>query len=100
MYRGPTPTLIFSLPMNSDQISALHQSFAQKGELVLEKNLAECLLQDNTLQVTLTEQETLLFDEKQGMVEMQLRIGCGESKMASNIMQVSVGRILKDGCLV
>ena len=100
MYRGTTPTLLFTLPMDSSRISALHLSFAQKGELVLEKTLEDCLLQGNTLQVTLTEQETLLFDEKRGLVELQLRVGCGETKMASNIMQVSVGRILKDGCLV
>ena len=100
MYRGTTPTITFTLPLLGSTITALHLSFAQNGELVLEKGLADCLLADNTLQVTLTEQETLLFEAEKGMVEMQLRIGCGEVRMASNIMHLTVDRILKDGCLV
>ena len=100
MYRGTTPTLTFTLPIAGKSITALNLSFAQKGQLLLEKTLADCLVEDTALQVTLTEQDTLLFDDKQGMVEMQLRVGCGETKMASNIMRMSVERILKDGCLV
>ncbi len=99
MYRGTTPTITFTLPLAGSAITALNLSFAQNGELVLEKGLADCLLVDNTLQITLTEQETLLFGAEKGMVEMQLRIGCGEAKMASNIMRLTVDRILKDGCL-
>ena len=100
MYRGTTPTLTFTLPIAGKSITALNLSFAQKGQLLLEKTLADCLVEDTALQVTLTEQDTLLFDDKQGMVEMQLRVGCGKTKMASNIMRMSVERILKDGCLV
>ena len=99
MYRGTTPTITFTLPLLGSAITALNLSFVQNGELVLEKGLADCLLADNTLQVTLTEQETLLFGAEKGMVEMQLRIGCGAARMASNIMHLTVDRILKDGCL-
>ena len=100
MYRGTTPTITFTLPFESNQITVLHLCFCQKGEIVLEKALPDCVSAGNTLQVSLTEAETLLFDEKKGMVELQLRIGCGDARMASNIMRVSVDRILKDGCLV
>ena len=99
MYRGTTPTFSFSLPMDSSTITALNLCFAQQNTIVLEKTLADCTREGNTLHVRLTEQETLLFDARKGMVEMQLRVGCGETKMASNIMQVSVKKILKDGCL-
>ena len=99
MYRGTTPTLTFILPLDGDRITALHLCFAQQGEVILEKALEDCKLEKNVLQASLTEQETLLFDAKKGMVEMQLRIGCGDARMASNIMCVSVERILKDGCL-
>lgn len=99
MYRGTTPTLIFTIPFDCTQITALNLCFVQQGEIVLEKDLESCRLEKDSLQVSLTEQETLLFDAKKGMVEMQLRIGCGDARMASNIMQASVERILKDGCL-
>ncbi len=99
MYRGTTPTITFTLPFDGRQITALNLCFAQQGQILLEKQLADCVVGGNTLQVCLTETETLLFDGNGGMVEMQLRVGCGEARMASNIMRVSVERILKDGCL-
>ena len=99
MYRGTTPTITFSLPFEGNRITVLSLCFAQLGEVVLEKDLAACIVEENTLQVSLTEKETLLFDAHKGMVEMQLRIGCGDARMASNIMRISVERILKDGCL-
>lgn len=99
MYRGTTPTITFRLPFESNRITALNLCFVQQGGVVLQKDLTACKLEENTLQVSLTEAETLLFDDKKGMVEMQLRIGCGETRMASNIMRLSVERILKDGCL-
>lgn len=99
MYRGTTPTITFTLPFDGSRITALNLCFAQQGEVILEKKSDACRLEKDRLQVSLTEQETLLFDAKKGMVEMQLRIGCGDARMASNIMQVSVDRILKDGCL-
>ena len=99
MYRGTTPTITFTLPFDGSRITALNLCFTQQGEVVLEKALGACKLERNTLQVSLTEQETLLFDAKKGMADMQLRIGCGDARMASNIMQISVERILKDGCL-
>lgn len=99
MYRGTTPTFIFKLPFAADQITALNLCLAQQGQAVLEKTLPDCVVEADSVQVTLTEEETLLFDSKKGMVEMQLRVGCGKTRLASNIMQVCVERILKDGCL-
>lgn len=99
MYRGTTPTFTFKLPFVGEQITVLNVCFAQQGQVVLEKSLSDCVVEGNMVQVMLTEEETLLFDSKKGMVEMQLRVGCGDLRLASNIMQVSVGRILKEGCL-
>ena len=99
MYRGTTPTITFTLPIDGKTLTALNLCFAQKGDILLEKGLTDCSLEGNTLRVTPTEQETLLFSADRGMVELQLRIGCGDARMASNIMRVSVDRILKDGCL-
>lgn len=99
MYRGTTPVFTFTLPFDCERITVLNLCFAQQGEVVLEKDLAACKVEGNTLQVGLTEEETLLFDDKKGMVEIQLRVGCGDTRMASNIMQISAQRILKDGCL-
>ena len=73
MYRGTTPTITFTLPFDGSRITALNLCFAQQDTVVLEKGLADCNLEGNTLKVSLTERETLLFDTKKGMVEMQLQ---------------------------
>ena len=100
MYRGTTPTFTFTLPFDGDGITALNLCFVQQGEILLEKDLDACAVDGNVISTALTEAETLLFDAQKGMVEMQLRIGCGGARLASNIMRVSVERILKDGLLV
>ena len=99
MYRGTTPTMTFTLPFDTGDITALNLCFVQQGEIVLEKGLMDCVLEEKNLLVSLTEQETLLFGAEKGMVEMQLRVGCGDIRMASAIMRVPVKKILKDGCL-
>lgn len=65
----------------------------------MEKRLSDCVVSGNVLKVALSEAETLLFEAEKGMVEVQLRVGCGTSRLASNILRICVGRILKDGCL-
>lgn len=98
MYRGTTPTLKFTLPFACSEISLCSVAISQDGELILEKKLSDCSMEENILVVTLTEEDTLKLDCRKH-AEIQLRIGCGGSRLASNIIRVGVGRILKDGCL-
>ena len=99
MYRGTTPTITFTLPFDCNQITLLNVCFSQDKQIVLEKTLEDCIIKGNTLSVNLTEKETLMFNNENGTVEMQLRVGIEEARMASNIMIVPVKRILKDGYL-
>lgn len=99
MIRGTTPTHIFTLPFDGELITKLNIAYAQGGRIVLEKELADCHIEGNKISVTLTEDETLLFDSNKAMAEIQLRVGCGEERLASHIMHITTQRILKDGCL-
>ena len=99
MYRGTTPTLNFTLPFECRNITALSVAFAQEEKVVLEKAYEDCVLEGNKISVTLTEDDTLLLDCKKREVEIQLRVGCGSSRLASKIIKTSVDRILKDGWL-
>lgn len=99
MYRGTTPTITFTLPFDCNVITLLNVCFSQHGQVVLEKTLEDCTIKGKTITVKLTEKETLLFKNENGTVEMQLRVGIEETRMASNIMIVPVKRILKDGFL-
>lgn len=104
MTRGTTPTLEFTLPFDTDTIDALNIAFSQKtkaycdARLVLEKALEDCTVSGKTISLTLSQEDTLLLDASQD-VEIQLRVLSGESALASQIIKVPVGRILRDGVL-
>lgn len=100
MYRGTTPTFTFQLPIEANTITAASITFRQAGSVNIEKTLADCTADGKALTVALTEEETLSL--RAGTVtplEIQLRVGVGETRMASQIFPVSVERILKDGAL-
>lgn len=98
MTRGTTPTITFTLPFSATTITDLNIAFVQMREIVLEKGLSDCTLQNNKIIVTLSEIETLKLQDLM-MVDMQIRCAVGNTVMASQIISVSVNRILKDGVL-
>jgi len=99
MYRGTTPTIIFVLPFPASDLTAVSIVFAQRGQIVIEKALTDCTCEDDTITVTLTEAETLSL--KHGhRVYIQLRCAVGDARLASEVIQVPVERILKEGVLV
>lgn len=101
MRRGTTPTFNFKLPIDCKTIEKLHITFAQYDKIILEKTLDCCKVDGDTISLTLTEEETLLFEcgGSKRPVDIQLRVGIGETRLASDIMTVNVEKILKDGCL-
>lgn len=100
MYRGTTPTFQFKLPIAAATITAASITFRQSGGVDIEKTLSDCTISEDTLTVSLTEEETLsLRANTPNALEIQLRVGVGEARMASQIFTVPVKRILKDGAL-
>lgn len=71
MRRGTTPTFTFTADMDCSQLDKLDISFAQRDEVVLSKGLADCVISGNEITVSLTEEDTLLFDSR--------KIPCGYS---------------------
>lgn len=100
MRRGTTPTLKFTLPFDAGSITALSIAFAQGGRVVLEKELKDCTIDGQAITLELTEEDTLTFDIGSDWVEIQLRVGIGSRRLASNIIRTVVSRILRDGLLV
>ena len=98
MIRGTTPTLTFKLPFDCSDIDILNISFAQYNTVVLEKDFYDCDIKGKEISVTLTEDDTLKFDCGEH-AEIQIRVGIGEQRLASQIMKMSVDRVLKDGIL-
>lgn len=104
MTRGTTPTLQFVLPFAANIIDVLDIAFSQQlqpyspAQIVLDKNLTDCTIDGDTVSLVLSQEDTLALSSAQD-VEIQLRILSNGSALASQIITVPVGRILKDGVL-
>ena len=100
MYRGTTPTLTFRLPIDTESITVLSIAVAQGQQVKIEKTLSDVHLDGNVISCTLTEDETLSLTAGASVeAKIQLRVGVGEQRMASQIFTVPVKRILRDGAL-
>ena len=98
MYRGTTPTLTFALPFQAGVIKNLFVTFSQKGQILLEKTTADCGLIGNTIELNLTQEDTLKF--MPGNAELQVRIIDNSNQaLASKIYSINIGSILKDGII-
>lgn len=73
MTQGTTPLHTFVLPFNTDIIQTVRVSYEQKGKIVLEKSTADIARSENNFALTLTQEETLLFDANV-LVRIQLHI--------------------------
>lgn len=91
---------MFKLPFGVDTITAAVVSFRQPGGVSIDKTLEDCTLSDNTLSVSLTEEETLSLRAMTPYpLEIQLRVGVGQERMASQIWKIPIERTLKEGGL-
>lgn len=96
--RGTTPTFTLTLPFNAEAITILSVAFAQNEKVLINKTLNDVLIAGKQITITLTENETLLFEDK-SEIELQLRCGIGDKRYASCIMHCSVEGILVEGAL-
>lgn len=70
---GTTPTHNFVIPFDVSLISNLRISYAQNDNEVFYKTKKDCSLSENTISVTLSQEETFLFEYGQ-QIQVQLRI--------------------------
>lgn len=95
--RGTTPTVTFNLPFDVSTIRNCEVYFAQNDELLVTKAIEDCVLEDRTLSVTLSQEDTLAFDDD-AKLEMQIRFVFTNGTVdATQIIKGKIGRILKDG---
>lgn len=96
--RFTTPTHTFTLPFETSGITALAVIYKQGDRVVLVKHKDDVTLQDKNVAVNLSEKDTALF-EPTPKVKIQLRVGMGSAKINSDIIEVSVSDVLKEGML-
>ena len=99
MIRGATPTLMFTTPYTADQVTSGYITFTMRGDVVLDIPVSDdsVVISDNAISLTLTQQQTLSFQSKAtSLVQLRLVLDDG-SAVASNIIKITIGDILKDG---
>lgn len=82
-------------------IAEMYVTIAQGEKTVLEKTLSDCSCSGTSVSLALTQEDTLrLQQQPHSRAEMQIRVRttAGEA-LASDIMRVYVGRILKEGVI-
>lgn len=99
MIRGTTPTHIYTLPIDTALLSELKIIYAQADNILFEKVAAHCQMTENTASVTLTQEETFLFDCKMP-VQIQVRaLTVAGVALASPITLISVEKCLDNEVL-
>ena len=99
MTRGTTPTHEFRLPFNVSQVKEAMVIYAQNDIEVFRKETDDCSMEGETISVTLTQEETLMFNHKQN-VQVQLRILTTENvALASTVSVISVQKCLNNEVL-
>lgn len=100
MVRGTTPILRFLVPYSASEIESGYITFAQLGEIKLEKTIAEeQITSDGVITLMLTQEDTLQLAHD-CICQIQLRLKLkGGYVSASNIISTPVGEILKEGVI-
>ena len=99
IYEGTTPTHTFTIPFDITLISKLRILYSQNNEVLITKELGDCTVLDNAVEVKLTQQETLAFDPRYN-VEIQLRVlTAGGDALSSDIITTTVNRCLESDVL-
>ncbi len=95
--RGTTPTHIFTTDIDLSEATEIYITYSQKDNVIVEKTIDDMDISETKLVVGLSQKDTLLFDDR-CKVEIQIRaIFADGTAIASNIMSIPIGKILKDG---
>lgn len=73
MKLGGTPRHTFTIPFDMTLIKNLKITYTQHDKVILEKYLADCNIEGNSVSYSLTQKETFLFDSE-AMVDIQVRV--------------------------
>lgn len=98
MIRYTTPTLTFNLPFEASYLSDAYVTIVQSNKTI-EKVYSDCTLQDKTLSVTLTQEETgSLVPERDAKVQLRCK-GTDGKAYASQEFQIRIDDVLKSGAI-
>lgn len=99
MIRGTTPIHTFTIPFDISLIKEVKIIYSQEDEQILCKRMEDCVLEGTVIKTSLTQEDTFKFDCKKP-VQIQVRVlTIDHEVLASNIINVTVGKCLDDEVL-
>lgn len=93
MIRGTTPTHHFNLPFEASLVSEARVIYHQWGKEILRKETEDFQMEGNTLSVSLSQEETFLFDCTPVILQLRVRTTSG------NVMNTKPMTVSVDDCL-
>lgn len=99
MRRGTTPTLTFTTPYAAELVQSGYITFQQRNVNVLDVPLSDpsITIADNAISISLTQEQTLAFTTAAPCAAQIRAILTTDKAVASNIVQIPICAILKDG---
>ena len=95
MIRGTTPEHVFTLPIDTGLVKKVRIIYCSSTRTLV-KTEADCTMDGNTIRLRLTQEDTLSFNAD-SQVDIQLRVLTNNDEaLASNILKISVRRLLED----
>lgn len=99
MRRGTTPTQILTVDTDLTTAEVIYITYKQRGVVVMEKQKDEVDVYEDRIEFTMTQEETLAFNNVFPVsVQIRARYPEGEA-VASNIVETNVQMILKEGVI-
>ena len=96
--RGTTPVNIFETDIDLTGAEVIYITYKQGRCIVLEKSLPDIDVYSDRLEVSLSQEDTLLFGDQDVTMQIRARFP-GNPAVASDWMRAPVGAILKDGVI-
>lgn len=93
-------TFVTEDPAVLEYIKNLYVTYVQAGQTVIEKTLDSVIIEDGQIIVPLSQEDTLLFDPRKGLVRYQIRIAYTDGTADKTaVMTCSCDELLKGGVI-
>lgn len=100
MYRGTTPQLeVIVTGVDFTEVAELWLTIGQNGRPIVNKDLEDLMIEDNTIYVTFTQEDTLAL-RACSSTYLQLRVLMNDgTAIATPVKKLNVNEIIKDGII-
>lgn len=98
MRRGTTPSNTFMTDIDLREADVVYITYAQQGRPIVEKTITDMTITQSSVEVMLTQSETLKFKNAEVEIQIRARFPSGRA-VASNIIKTTAERVLKEGVI-